>query len=230
MKNWMPLLVFCGLVFSVQAQENASLSEVTYSTWIPKNGKLEQAQHFSFQTYTERFNEAGDLIETVYFSKGEPQQIKQYHYLDGRLEKTESEDQTGRLLMVTQYTYDSKGRIQEEVIQNLVSNKELRLRYAYSENGLTKTLYDPEGQVDEVLQTTYLPNGERVERIREGKVVEITTVQKKGELETEKTVEHPLKERTKSYAYRYNYGEEASTWTEKEVWVDSDLKQVIRRK
>ncbi|MEO1714684.1 MAG: hypothetical protein AAFU60_15235, partial [Bacteroidota bacterium] len=128
------------------------------------------------------------------------------------------------------YTYDPEGRMQEEIIQNLVSDKELRLRYEYSENSFTKTLYDPEGKVDEVLQTTYLPDGERIERIRKGKVVEVTTLQKKGELETEKTVEHPLKERTKSYAYRYNYGEEGAAWAEKEVWVDGELKQIIRRK
>lgn len=230
MKNWMLLLAICSLAISVQAQEKEISSEVAYSTWVPQDGTLEQVQHFSFQTYTERFNEAGDLVETVYFSKGAKQQTREYFYLDGRLEKTESKDQAGALLMITQFVYDTEGRIQEEIIQNLVSDKELRQRYDYTQNGLTKTLYDPNGKVDEVLKTTFMSNGERIERIRAGKVVEVTTLQKKGELETEKTVEHPLKERSKSYEYRYTYGEESSTWAEKEIWVDGELKQVIRRK
>ena len=60
--------------------------------------------------------------------------------------------------------------------------------------------------------------------------MEITTSQKEGGLEIEKTVEHPLKERTKSYEFRYTYEEEASSWAEKEIWLDGELKQVIRRK
>ena len=121
MKNWMLLLTICSLAFSLQAQDNERTSEIAYSTWVPQDGTLEQVQHFAFQTYTERFNEVGELIETMYYSKWVLKQTKQYFYLDGRLEKSESKDASGALLMITQYTYNPKGKIQEEIIQILVS-------------------------------------------------------------------------------------------------------------